>query len=167
MARDMVVRGNWAQLGAFVLGMWLVVRPFGRWLARRLDARTPIGAADRGVLCEAFAVLGVDRVALGLAATGHEWGECFLSYATAGAPFGYRPALRPGWRTRPTPHLTVDQTRTVVRVWDRKEVAFRALASEWLMTRGRPEATDTRVSPSLHPPRGTVASTALVTAHAR
>ena len=150
MMRNILVGRTWPELGLFAAAMWWLVRPFGRRLALRVEARTPIADTDRRVLAQAFQVLGKERVALGLKATGHMWGECFLSYAQSGAPFGFRPALERGWRNRPTPHLTIDQTNTIVRVWDRKEAAFRTFAGEWLGVRHQVGAPDTRVSSSLH-----------------
>jgi hypothetical protein len=112
--------------------MWFIVRPWGRHLARRADAKVAISPVERERLVAAFETLGPERVAQGLAATGHGWGDCFLSHATAGQPFGLRPALVKGWRTNGAPGLNADMTKTIVRVWDRKEAAFRALAAQWL-----------------------------------
>lgn len=155
MIRNILVGKTWPELGLYAAAMWWGIRPLGHRLALRLDVRTPISDADRVVLSEAFHVLGAERVRAGLKSMGHTWGECFLSYALAGAPFGFRPALEPGWRTRPTPHLTLDQTNAVVRSWDRKEAAFRAFAGEWLRT-GHPRPLTASDSRSLHEPAPSV-----------
>ena len=123
---------------AYVLVMWLVVRPLGLYLARRADARAGIGPLEEDRLTEAFEALGPERVRQGLTATGHGWNDCFLAFATGGEPYGLRPALRHGWRTTRCPRLTSDATKQVVRTWDRKEAAFRALAAEWLEQREAP-----------------------------
>ena len=120
---------------AYVLGMWFVIRPLGNYLARRADARAAISPIEEDRLTAAFEILGPERVAAGLTASGHGWHDCFLSFATGGQPYGLRPALRKGWRTNRQASLPVDMTETLIRVWDRKEVAFRALAGEWLTTR--------------------------------
>jgi hypothetical protein len=116
----------------WVNAMWFVVRPLGKYLARRADARAAITPVEKARLTTAFETLGPERVALGLTATGHGWGDCFLSYATGGQPYGLRPALTKGWRTNRVPGLSADVTQVVVRVWDRKEGAFRDLAGRWL-----------------------------------
>jgi hypothetical protein len=138
----------------WVNAMWFVVRPLGRYLARRVDARTAIRPAETERLMRAFDTLGPERVALGLTATGHGWGDCFLAYATGGQPYGLRPALRKGWRTTRAPGLSADLTQAIVRVWDRKEAAFRALAAQWLaqqQARGEPRSARLSVvSGSLH-----------------
>jgi hypothetical protein len=120
------------EMPAWVLGMWLVVRPLGNYLARRADARSGLTTMEEDQLTAAFETLGAARVQEGLSAHGHGWNDCFLAFATGGRPFGLRPALRKGWRSHPVASLSVDATKTVVRTWDRKEAAFRRLASEWL-----------------------------------
>jgi hypothetical protein len=122
----------------WVLGMWFVVRPLGNYLARRADAKAAIGPIEEDRLTAAFEILGPERVARGLTATGHGWNDCFLAYATEGEPYGPRPGLRKGWRTNPKAGLPVDLTKALVRAWDRKEDAFRVLASEWVETDEEP-----------------------------
>jgi hypothetical protein len=131
---------------AYVLGMWFVVRPLGRWLARRADARAGIGPVEEERLAQAFEIIGPEHVARGLTATGHGWNDCFLALATGGEPYGLRPALRKGWRTTPRAGLPIDLTKALVRAWDRKESAFRAFAGEWLESREQVRAS----SPALH-----------------
>jgi hypothetical protein len=148
---------GWPWMLVWVIAMWFVVRPLGRYLARRMEAKAPISPVEKERLMRAFDTLGRERVALGLTATGHGWGDCFLSHATAGQPFGLRPALVKGWRTNGAPGLNADMTKAVVRVWDRKETAFRALAAQWLerqpgQREGRP-APLTVASESLHATR--------------
>jgi hypothetical protein len=135
----MTVNG-WPEMLVWVIAMWVVVRPLGRYLARRVDAKAAISPLEKDCLMAAFDILGPERVARGLSATGHGWGDCFLSHATSGQPYGLRPALAKGWRTNRAPGLSADLTQAVVRVWDRKEAGFRALATRWLeRQQGRPE----------------------------
>ena len=133
----MTVNG-WPWMILWVGAMWFVVRPLGRYLARVGDPQAAIGPAEAERLMRAFDTLGPERVALGLTATGHGWGDCFLSYATGGQPYGLRPTLKSGWRTSRAPGLTPDTTQAVVRVWDREEAVFRALAAQWLEGRHAP-----------------------------
>jgi hypothetical protein len=136
----------------WVLGMWFVVRPLGNYLARCADAKAAIGPIEEDRLTAAFEILGRERVAHGLTATGHGWNDCFLAFATEGEPYGLRPGLRKGWRTNPKAGLPVDMTQALVRAWDRKEGAFRALASEWLAERQKltiPSETLHAAAPSL------------------
>lgn len=127
----MTVHG-WPWMLAWVGAMWFIVRPLGRYLARRVEAKAAISPVEKERLMRAFDTLGPERVALGLTATGHGWGDCFLSHATSGQAYGLRPALVKGWRTNRAPGLSEEMTQVVVRVWDRKEAAFRALAARWL-----------------------------------
>ena len=132
---------GWPWMVAWVGAMWFIVRPLGRYLARRVETKAAISTVEKERLIKAFDTLGPERVALGLTATGHGWGDCFLSHATGGQPYGLRPALVKGWRTNRAPGLSADMTKVVVRVWDRKEGGFRALAGQWLQRqRGRTEA---------------------------
>lgn len=132
----MTVHG-WPWMVAWVGAMWFIVRPLGGYLARRVEAEAAVSPIEKERLTAAFEILGHERVALGLTATGHGWGDCFLSHATGGQPFGLRPTLVKGWRTNRAPGLSEDMTRVVVRVWDRKETAFRELAAQWLQ--GQPQ----------------------------
>lgn len=129
---------GWPVLVGWVSGMWYVVRPLGVHLARRAAAQAAIGQTERRRLTLVFAALGANRVAAGLAATGHGWKDCFLAIAMGGAPGalqGARHAFLEG------PNLRVLATRIgtsprvlrdVVRAWDGDEAGFRALATEWL-----------------------------------
>jgi hypothetical protein len=117
---------------AWVGAMWFIVKPLGRYMALRPDAKAAISPLEEERVTAAFEALGPERVVSGLTATGHGWGDCFLSHATGGQPFGLRPTLIKGWRTNRAPGLSEDMTRMVVRVWDRKEAAFRALAARWI-----------------------------------
>ena len=146
----MTVNG-WPWMVVWVNAMWFVVRPWGRHLARRADAKAAISPVERERLTAAFETLGRERVALGLMATGHDWGACFLSHATGGQPYGLRPTVTKGWRTNRAPGLSADMTRVVVRVWDRKEGGFRALAARWLER----QQVQREASESLHATRPT------------
>jgi len=135
---------SWPRGLASVLAMWLVVRPLGRHLARRADARAPASPLERARLTTMFEALGPERVARGLTAVGHDWRDCFLALAMGDQPFGLRAGLPPGWRTNGVVALSADVTEAAVRTWDRKEAAFRAFAAEWL-DRSRGEAGYQRV----------------------
>ena len=93
---------------------------------------------QRRRLATAFEAMGAARVTLGLSASGHDWGTCFLA-ATArrDAPGKVRVLRRLGW----TSHLELlsalidaplPALREVVKVWDRDERAFRSFATAWL-----------------------------------
>jgi hypothetical protein len=133
--------GDSTQIVTWILVMWFVVRPLGQRWARAIDARGEIRSVDAARLETAFALLGPERVAQGLTATGHDWNDGFLAFATGGQPYGLRPGLKKGWRTNPVPSLPEDLTRAVGRVWNRQEAAFRELAEAWLEQQEGPEPT--------------------------
>ena len=90
----------------------------------------------KALLTEGFEVLGPERVARGLAATGHSWSDCFLAMAVSGEPGALVRELQAHWRkhyyvgTRiGTRALVVNE---IVKTWDHEERAFRTLAAEWL-----------------------------------
>jgi len=90
----------------------------------------------KALLTEGFEVLGPERVARGLSATGHSWSDCFLAMAVSGEPGALVRELQAHWRkhyyvgTRiGTRALVVNE---IVKTWDHEEQAFRTLAAEWL-----------------------------------
>ena len=123
---------NWVAMLGWVLGVWFVVRPLGRYLARRADANAMLTEMEETQLAAAFERLGAMRVRRGLRAQGHAWNDCFVAYATGGRPFGLRPGLTRGWRSEPFIGLDEHATKRLVRLWDRKEAAFREFAESWL-----------------------------------
>ena len=94
--------------------------------------------ARKALLTTAFEALGPERVTRGLAATGHNWSECFLAIATDGEANLLRQELKKNGRTDADHFVSsligvsVEAVHEVVRVWDHDEATFRALASEWL-----------------------------------
>jgi hypothetical protein len=132
------------QIVGWVLSMWFIVRPLGVAWARRAEAQAALSRTEMTALITVFGALGAERVAHGLTATGHSWNDCFLTRATV-APPRRTQALQPlgrglaGWW--PGAHARLlgallgsspRAVRSVARAWDSKEVAFRALAAEWL-----------------------------------
>jgi hypothetical protein len=104
-------------------------------------------AARKALVTTAFEVLGPERVTRGLTAIGHTWSDCFLAIATDGEANLLwqelktnllRQELEKNGRTDAEHFVSsligasVEAVREVVRVWDHDEVAFRALATEWL-----------------------------------
>jgi hypothetical protein len=136
------------QIAGWVLSMWFIVRPLGRAWARRAETRAALSQTETAALMTVFGALGAERVAFGLTATGHGWSDCFLARAVttppqpphATQPLGRGPAeLWPGARARLLAALvgaSPQAVRTVARVWDSKEAAFRALATAWVGRRG-------------------------------
>ncbi|HUL50699.1 MAG TPA: hypothetical protein VLT79_11845 [Gemmatimonadales bacterium] len=123
---------KWVEMLAWVLGMWFVVRPLGRYLARRADANAILTETEENQLSAAFERLGIMRVQRGLRSQGHAWSDCFVACATGGRPFGLRAGLSRGWRREPFIGLNEYATKTLVRLWDRKEAAFRSFAEDWV-----------------------------------
>jgi hypothetical protein len=92
-------------------------------------AITPV---DRARLTKAFETFGPERVARGLGSTGHTWDDCFLARAAAGELDGFAPGLKQHCGMQRIAALEPGLEPEVNRLWDRDEVAFRALATEWL-----------------------------------
>ena len=90
----------------------------------------------KALLTEGFEVLGPERVARGLSATGHSWSDCFLAMAVSGEPGALVRELQAHWRkhyyvgTRIGTRAQV--VNEIVKAWDHEEQAFRRLAAEWL-----------------------------------
>jgi len=91
---------------------------------------------EKALLTEGFEVLGPERVARGLSATGHSWSDCFLAMAISGEPGALVRELQTHWRkhyyvgTRIGTRAQV--VNEIVKTWDHEEKAFRTLAAEWL-----------------------------------
>ena len=139
---------KWLEMIGWAFGMWFVVRPLGRFLARRADQGVTITATEAVQLADAFDELGVDRVRRGLQAEGHDWTDCFLARATDQPP---SPARRAWSRLDRFPGISRRTTRVMVRVWDRKERAFRNCAAAWLAgQRAEPTASPRDEGPMVY-----------------
>lgn len=131
----MTIQG-WPEIVGWAAGMWFVIRPLGVAWARR--AAAGISAAGKARLTQGFEALGPERVARGLRASGHDWQDCFLARALGGESGGTtrRERARHG---RHGPGLGPRVIRQLVGGWDRHELAFRDLATEWLEEARMPE----------------------------
>jgi len=91
-----------------------------------------ITAVEKARLTVAFETLGPERVARGLRASGLAWDECFLVRAVEGDLEGFAPALRRHCSRQRLGCLEPELQQHLVRLWNRDEAGFRALALEWL-----------------------------------
>ena len=103
---------------------------------------------QKDLLTTAFQALGPERVTRGLQARGHSWNDCFLAFATYGAPGVLARELERRWRRERYIGTLLDVpaqvVNEVVKSWDQDEAAFRALASEWLELNRTSSATETK-----------------------
>jgi hypothetical protein len=93
---------------------------------------TTFAVERKAQLANAFEVLGAERVAQGLKATGHGDEDSFLALAVAGEPSTFGAALRKHCRALRLKSLPTKVTRDIASAWDREEETFRRLAVEWL-----------------------------------
>jgi len=83
--------------------------------------------------------MGPERVARGRTATGYEWHSCFLTAA-------YGRPLHSIATTASLTGLGLPEVETIMRMWDRNQAAFVALADDWLERRRVPQPEPANVS---------------------
>jgi len=91
------------------------------------------------LLTQAFEKMGPERVAGGRTATGYDWHNCFLAVAFGSALNSVATAAR-------LTGLEYAEVETIMRMWDRNQAAFVALADNWLERRRVPQPEPANVS---------------------
>jgi len=91
------------------------------------------------LITQAFETMGSERVARGRHATGYEWHSCFLALA-------YGKPLNSVTTAASLTGLPFPEVETIMRMWDRNQAAFVALADDWLGRKRVPQPEPANVS---------------------
>ena len=91
------------------------------------------------LITQAFEKMGPERVAGGRTATGYEWHNCFLAVALGRHLNSVATAAR-------LTGLEFAEIETIMRMWDRNQAAFVALADDWLERKRVPQPEPANVS---------------------
>lgn len=84
------------------------------------------------LITQAFEKMGPERVARGRNATGSEWHNCFLAVA-------HERPLHSSTTAASLTGLSLPEVETMMRMWDRNQAAFVALADDWLERKRVPQ----------------------------
>lgn len=91
------------------------------------------------LITQAFEKMGPERVAGGRTATGYDWHNCFLAVAFGSPLNSVATAAR-------LTGLEYAEVETIMRMWDRNQEAFVALADNWLERKRVPQSELASVS---------------------